>query len=695
MNFLAPLFLLGALAVAGPILFHLIRRTTKEKVTFSTLMFLRPTPPRVSKRSRLDNLWLLLLRCLIILLLTLGFARPFFSKQVLSDGAPLGTGQRSVLLIDSSASLRRETLWADALREAETAIKAASPADVFAVYSFDRTARPLLSFEDWKKIPYEERWTTVQQRLAAISPTWASTQLDTALIQAAELLDQPDEDKHQHRQIVLISDLTEGTRLDRLQGFAWPQDLDIVLATAKAKTTDNAGLHWVSETDDGAPTTEETPPRLRATNTAGAKKEQFQVRWAGTNSDPKALVDAYVPAGQARIIKPPAAPSGQPTSLQLTGDAADFDNTVHLLPPQPVPLPILFMGTDAEEDAQASLYYLRRAFPKTRRQAIEILPHREAGAIPAFQLQRAQLAVLGTGVSEAALASLRQFAREGHIVIVPLASAAAASDLGKLLETPAPLVTEAPVKNYALLAQIDFQHPVFTAFADPRFSDFTKIHFWKHRVLDEKTLPGARVLARFDGGDPAILQVPSGQGSLIVLTSSWRPADSQLALSSKFVPLLQSLLEQSSNLPPRKAQYFIGDEIPLPPSPHPQTLRKPDGREVPLAGGAKFTATDLPGIYSVSPLGLRFVVNLSPEESRTTLLPIERLTSLNVPLRKVGSESPEAKAGREALLQATELENRQKLWRWLVVAALIVLLLETLIAGKLSGVLRRSNPAPV
>src|SRR2546422_9429177 len=33
-------------------------------------------------------------------------------------------------------------------------------------------------------------------------------------------------------------------------------------------------------------------------------------------------------------------------------------------------------------------------------------------------------------------------------------------------------------------------------FADPRFSDFTKIHFWKHRQLQTDRLPGARILAR-------------------------------------------------------------------------------------------------------------------------------------------------------------------------------------------------------
>src|SRR5687767_1668455 len=56
MSFLAPLFLAGALAVALPILFHLIRKTTNEKTIFSSLMFLLPTPPKVTRRSRLDNI---------------------------------------------------------------------------------------------------------------------------------------------------------------------------------------------------------------------------------------------------------------------------------------------------------------------------------------------------------------------------------------------------------------------------------------------------------------------------------------------------------------------------------------------------------------------------------------------------------------------------------------------------------------
>src|SRR5215467_14576374 len=109
MSFLAPLFVLGSLAVALPIIFHLIRRTTKERTNFSSLLFLQPTPPRLTRRSRLEHLLLLALRCLAICLLALGFSRPFFKKP-LSIVPPADSSRRILILIDSSASMRRSGL---------------------------------------------------------------------------------------------------------------------------------------------------------------------------------------------------------------------------------------------------------------------------------------------------------------------------------------------------------------------------------------------------------------------------------------------------------------------------------------------------------------------------------------------------------------------------------------------------------
>ena len=71
MNFLAPLFLIGALAVAGPVIYHLVRRTTRERLPFGSLLFLQPSPPRLSQRHRFEHILLLILRCLALALLAL------------------------------------------------------------------------------------------------------------------------------------------------------------------------------------------------------------------------------------------------------------------------------------------------------------------------------------------------------------------------------------------------------------------------------------------------------------------------------------------------------------------------------------------------------------------------------------------------------------------------------------------------
>jgi hypothetical protein len=68
-SFLFPLYLLGVAAIAGPILLHLRRRPPKEHMEFSSLMFLAKSPERVTRRTRLEHLLLLALRCLAILLL--------------------------------------------------------------------------------------------------------------------------------------------------------------------------------------------------------------------------------------------------------------------------------------------------------------------------------------------------------------------------------------------------------------------------------------------------------------------------------------------------------------------------------------------------------------------------------------------------------------------------------------------------
>jgi hypothetical protein len=382
--------------------------------------------------------------------------------------------------------------------------------------------------------------------------------------------------------------------------------------------------------------------------------------------------------------------------LQLTGDDEDFDNRIYVVNPKPEQVRVLFLGDDAEKDTGQLLYYLLRAFPETRRQSIQIIHRPGQGPVPPEDLYAAPLGIATDGLSGDGLQAARTFLNLGKPLLFVLKSAGGAPVLAELMGQGTLPATEAKGANYALLGQVAFDHPLFASFADPRFSDFTKIHFWKHRRLNAEDLKGAKVLARFDQGDPALLQVPVGKGLLFVLSSGWQPDDSQLALSSKFVPFLYALLDLSGGVKAQFAQYVVGDPVALPATNAAQTfvVHKPDNSEVKVPGGGRFLETDLPGLYTVRTATntLRFAVNRDPSESRTAPLPLEELERLRLPLHPSSPEQLQRELQKKVRLQAMELEQRQKLWRWLIVSALAVLLLETWLAGWLTR--RQSEPVP-
>ena len=690
MSFLAPFFLLGALAVALPVVFHLIRRTSREKVPFSSLMFLQPSPPRMTRKSRLEHILLLLLRCLVLGLLALGFARPFLQRPMAADSGA-GAGARLVVLVDASASMRREALWNDVKSRVDRVLKQTSPADAVTLAIFDRTLRSVVSFEQWRAMPATERAREAARRLEQTSPGWGGTHLGNALLSAVELLEEKPAaggGVPAARRIVLITDLQEGAHLDGLQGFEWPRGIDVLLETVKARRPTNAGVQILSDREEKEKPVADGELRVRINNVSGSKHEQFQMGWGRPdgNSFAGTPVDVYVPPGQSRVLsapKPEAGGTGE--RLRLTGDDEDFDNVAYFVAPRPETVKALYLGREEERDSTQPLYYLRRAFQQTQRRDVQLIAG--AASVAPAELQDGRLAIVTEAPDADRLAAVRRCLEGGGTVLYVLKTAADAAGLAPLAGVGTIPCEEVPGPAYALLGQIDFEHPLFAPFADPRFSDFTKIHFWQHRRVDLSGVKGARVLARFDKGDPALIQFAVARGTLLALTSGWHPADSQLALSTKFVPLLYAMLELSGGAGAGPGQYTVGDSVQPGPTNTAALVKRPDGREISVAAGNRFTETDLPGVYSVAAGSVthRFAVNLDPTESRTEMMPIEDLERLGVPLKLRAMEVATTPSAKEHLHSA-DLEQRQKLWRWLLIGALVVLVAETWVAGRLTRV---------
>ena len=237
-----------------------------------------------------------------------------------------------------------------------------------------------------------------------------------------------------------------------------------------------------------------------------------------------------------------------------------------------------------------------------------------------------------------------------------------------------------------MLGEIKFDHPLFAPFSGPQFSDFTKIHFWKHRVFTPELLADFTVLARFEAGDIAIAEKTDGKGRLVVFASGWQPSDSQLARSSKFVPLLLGLLTARSDVDLAAKNHLVFGRVPLPEETsegQDRRVHKPDGTVATLPRGrAAFADTDLPGLYTIedSSGAHSFAVNVDPLESKTTPMQAELLEQLGC---RLADHAPKPlNPGESRQMYNAELENRQKLWRWLILAAFGVLMVETLLAGR-------------
>jgi hypothetical protein len=691
MSFLTPLYILGALAIAAPIVFHLIRRAPKGEVPFSSLMFLEATPPRLTRRSRLDNWFLLLLRASALGLLALAFARPFLREAARLNFSDVGR-RRVALLIDTSASMRRGDLWKHARSAAEAVIADCRPDDQLAVFAFDGSTRPLLSFRESETLDPSRRQAVARARLDELAPTWGATHLDQALIEAVAAIEDLGDAKEKAvgmpRHVVLISDLQQGGRLEALGNFEWPSDVELELKTV-ADSGSNAGLQWLAGPAEGAPATKDQDLRVGVSNDPGSKRESFELAWVDAKGgSPGKSIPVYVPPGESRVVRvPPPADASPGRVLRLTGDTDGFDNTLYLATEPRDDATVFYVGSDVPDDPAGLLYYLNRVFEDTPRRTVHVEAKSPASALNFAGEKSLPLVVLAGEATPENVGRLRAFMQGGGTLLDVIAAPGKSATLAALADV-APAGEIEAVARDLMLREVAFDHPLFAPFAGAQFNDFTKIHFWNHRRLDPAMLVGVRVLARFEDGDPALVEKPVGKGRLVVLTSGWNPADSQLARSTKFVPLMAGLLEGREPVPVESSSHLVGDRVTLPPGA--SAVRMPDGTSFkPEPHGTAFAETGQPGVYTIEmPGGPRsFAVNLDPAESKTAPLQVETLEQFGCRLASPEREAAEREHLRQ--MQSVELEGRQKLWRWLILAAIGVLFLETWLAGRLS----RPRPA--
>ena len=685
MSFLAPLFIAGLSAIALPILFHLIRRTPQGHVPFSSLMFLEPSPPRLTRRSRLDNLLLLLLRGLALTCIALAFARPFLREASQLDLSGL-RGRRVAILLDTSASMRRANLWQDAQREVSRVLSGLGPADQVAVVAFDERVRTLLDFEE----PLPEgasRKTLIENRLTRVTPGWNATDLGAALVTVAEMLVEANDREQSDAtlQVILVSDLQQGARLETLQGYQWPREVRLALRSVQPADPTNAALRLIDDPEKGA---DPKHQRVRVFNDAASRREEFQLQWLTGDVPVGQAESVYVPPGQSRVVRLPRPPGAACDRLLLRGDDCDFDNVFYEVPLRRAQHVVVLVSREPENEVNGLRYYLQRALQDDPWREVALRVNLPSERLNLADNRNIRCVVVAQPPDTEQLDELEAFLRAGGTVLCVLTDTQAAATVSRLSGAEGLAAEEATPGDYVMLAEIDFDHPLFSPFAGASYNDFTKIRFWRHRRIALPVETECRVAARFDDGEAAVLDWTVGAGRLIVLTSGWHPRDSQLARSSKFVPMVSALIEPQGARG-RQTRLTVHEPLPLASlnlGDAALSVTPPDGQVVPLKNATReFDQTGTPGLYEVRSASdaepvVTFAVNLAAEESRTQPLDPGALEQRGAVLGEQPTNEEELERSRQ--LRDVELERRQQIWKWLIVAGLGLLIAETWLAAR-------------
>ena len=673
---------------------------------FSTLMFLQPSPPRLTRRSKLDNLILLLLRALALTLIALAFCRPFIRLTAMNLFANK-EGRRVAILIDTSASMQRSGLWNRVKEEASGLLKELSNDDQAALLTFNDSVTVEVPFADKPTAAdLAGSKTLIEKKLSKLSATWRTTNLGEALTMACGLLQDNkalDKTTNQTRlQVVVISDMQSGANLNALQSFEWPKEVKVSLRQVIADPAGNASVTVLRDSAE-SDVDDEKVVRVRVANDGESENEEFTIGWnlKAPEAKPNNLLDGelnidssaeladertiQVPAGESRVIKMKPAVDQQPFAIELRGDPADFDNRFFLEPSSDQIRSIAFLG-NSDRSESGLFYYLSEVFSSLDFLKAEV---KMLESDVDLSLTNPQLLVVAGDEIGNSEKRLRSFVKDGGQILLVLSSVKMEQIYRSLLDNSKVKVGEAKLKDFALLGEIDFKDQLFQPFADPKYSDFTRLKFWRHRTIDIPVELEPRVVAKFDNGNPAIIRHLIGKGELVVLATGWNPEDSQLAVSTKFVPLMIGVLNEIRAAGSQK-RYVVGRPIEFSAQDEIVSVKDPSGNVFSLTRSEKenaasnsplrFTPNET-GVYRTVDASneFAFAVNIDPQESKVTPLDQSALEKFGMVLGLQPTRQEMIEEERQ--MKNAELEKSQRGWFLLIIAAMLVLTLETIVAG--------------
>jgi hypothetical protein len=676
MNFLAPAALAGLLAIAIPVVIHMINRERRETVAFPSLMFLRKIPYRSVRRQKLRHLLLLAVRCLAIAIIVWAFARPFFERRLGVNPAASG-GREVVVLLDRSYSMAHGGRWARALNATRAAAGQLGAEDRVSVVTFAATASQI--------VPPTRDAGVVQAALAAATPGSEPTRYAAGLRVAAQVLSASDLPR---KEVVLISDfhrsgwstnddvpMPTGTSI-RTVDVARGETRDVAVAGVSVARTE-AGERVVATVTARATNLGDEPRTVDATleltgRVVDTKRVTIPPRGSAQVVFASAPVSSVVARGVVRVTT-----DSQPSNDRFFFTISEESGASALVvePPRP--------------RANQSLF-LTRALGVADDPPVRVAS-RTSDAVGANDLRGRTFIVLneadlpGGAAGQRLLAQVRNGAmlfivpgERGTLGVTPEWQAVLPARIGTVVDRSA--------GRGGRWASVDFSNALFEPFRAAR-ADFSSVTVSRYRSL-EPVPDSAQVIARVDDGAPLLVERPVGAGRILMWAGTLDPAWNDLPFHPLWVPFAHQLARRSMSGREGRDWFVAPHALDLA-GEGTVTVESPSGSRVRLAPDSQRTTVELreQGFYEIRGgstaigAGRPIAVNVDLAESDLSHIdPAELVAAITDRAARGATTSATA----PFLGTAEELERRQAIWWYLLLAALLLLAGETLLSNRLS-----------
>ena len=685
LTFLAPLFLLGVAAVAVPVIVHLVNRERRTAVAFPSLMFLRRVPFKSVRRQRIQHRALFALRCLALALLALAFARPFLNREP-KNATVNGAGARDlIVLLDRSYSMAYGDRWSRAIAAAENAISSIGPADRATLVLFDHeavaTAGPTGDI------------TLVRAAIKEAQPGAGNTRYAPALAVAQQLVDRAERPR---REVLMISDFQrggwDGQELPRLAAPAKLTTIDV----GDSITTNSmvTGVDVTREARDGVDRATVSARIARQGNTAvpnaratleinGREVEARQLALPASGATSVTFGAMPVPDGHAR------------GTIRLSGpdDRLPVDDVFHFVIGEAQVVNVLLIENPGAGITRTM--FLPRALAIGDNPAFRVVQRRSDG-VTAADVDAARVVFLhGAAMPTGAVGErIRTLVQGGGGLILALGENSgprALSGMADLLPGSVGSIVDRSAERGGTMGSLDRNHPALESFRGTRSGDFTSARYHRYRNLSPASTDA--VLARFDDGTVSLAERRVGTGTVLVFSSTFDGYWNDLPVQPVFLPLIQSLVRYAAGWEPQRPWETVGSAMTLSPtSSSTQTVAiAPSGERTRWSETDSLRSLALreQGFYEIrdaDAVAARRIVAVNPNtvESELGSFPEDEL------VRAVTPASPNTTATSSiATLSIAEREQRQTMWWYVLVLALLLLAAESLLSNRLSRGARR------